>query len=106
LWWQKKGSGDLTIGFACDQIPRFWEALIVGDEPKEVLIIIIIIIKDLWDYVNQLDIRINHMTHVSYEQITIKTCSAQYFKGLPWVWLKTRVALHTIKQNILHVNSY
>jgi len=45
------------------------------------VLIIIIIIKDLWDYVSQLDIRINHTTHVSYEQIIIKTCSAQYFKG-------------------------
>jgi len=30
----KKGSGDLIIGFACDEIPRFWGALIAGDELK------------------------------------------------------------------------
>ena len=23
LWWQKKGSGDLTIEFPCDEIDRF-----------------------------------------------------------------------------------
>jgi len=34
LWWRKKGSGDLTMGFACNKIPRFWEVLIVGDELK------------------------------------------------------------------------
>jgi len=33
----EKGSGDLTIGFACDEIPRFWGALIADDEPKDVL---------------------------------------------------------------------
>jgi len=27
-------SGDLTIGFACDKIARFWRALIADDEPK------------------------------------------------------------------------
>jgi len=41
----EKGSGDLTIGFACNKIPRFWGALIAGDEPKRG-------IKDLWNYVN------------------------------------------------------
>jgi len=40
-----KGSGDLTLGFACDTIPRFWGALIVGDEPKRG-------VEDLWNYVN------------------------------------------------------
>jgi len=40
----EKGSGDLTIGFACDEIPRFWGALIAGDEPKRG-------VKDLWDYI-------------------------------------------------------
>jgi len=45
LWWRKKGSGDFTIGFACDEIPRFWGALIAGDEPKRG-------VKDLWDYVS------------------------------------------------------
>ena len=30
----EKGSGDLTIEFACDEIPSFWGALIAGDEPK------------------------------------------------------------------------
>jgi len=44
LWWQKKGSGDLTIGFAC-KIPRFCGALIAGDELKRG-------VKDLWNYVN------------------------------------------------------
>ena len=34
LWWRKKGSGDLTIEFACDEIDRFCRALIAGDEPK------------------------------------------------------------------------
>ena len=34
LWWRKKGSGDLTIEFACDKIPSFWGALIADDEPK------------------------------------------------------------------------
>jgi len=29
-----KESGDLTIGFACNEIPRFWGALIAGDESK------------------------------------------------------------------------
>ena len=29
-----KGSGDLTIEFACDEIYRFCRALIAGDEPK------------------------------------------------------------------------
>ena len=43
----EKGSGDLTIGFACNKIPRFWEALIAGDEPKRG-------VKDLWDYLSQL----------------------------------------------------
>jgi len=52
LWWQKKGSGDLTIGFACDKITRFWQALIADDEPKRG-------VKYLWDYVSQLYIRIN-----------------------------------------------
>jgi len=33
----EKGSGDPTIGFACDKIPRFWGVLIAGDEPKKVL---------------------------------------------------------------------
>ena len=37
LWWRKKGSGNLTIEFACDEIDRFCRALITGDEPKEVL---------------------------------------------------------------------
>jgi len=37
----EKGSGDLTIGFACDEIPRFWGALIAGDEPKRG-------VKDFW----------------------------------------------------------
>jgi len=50
LWWWKKGSGDLTIGFACDKIARFWRALIVDDEPKRG-------VKDMWDYVSQLYIR-------------------------------------------------
>ena len=43
LWWQKKGSGDLTIEFACDEIPRFWRALIAGDKPKSGA-------NDLWGY--------------------------------------------------------
>ena len=43
LWWQKKGSGDLTIEFACDKIPSFWGALIAGDEPKRGA-------NDLWGY--------------------------------------------------------
>ena len=30
----EKGSGDLTIEFACDEIDRFCRALIAGDEPK------------------------------------------------------------------------
>jgi len=30
----EKGSGDLTIGFACDKITRFWRALIADDKPK------------------------------------------------------------------------
>ena len=30
----EKGSGDLTIEFACDEIPSFWGALIPGDELK------------------------------------------------------------------------
>ena len=34
LWWRKKGSGDLAIEFACDEIDRFCRALIAGDEPK------------------------------------------------------------------------
>jgi len=42
LWWQKKGTGDLTIGFACDKIARFWRALIADDEPKRG-------VKDMWD---------------------------------------------------------
>jgi len=37
LWWRKKGSSDLTVGFACNEISRFWGALIAGDEPKKVL---------------------------------------------------------------------
>ena len=28
----EKGSGDLTTEFACDKIPRFYEASIAGDE--------------------------------------------------------------------------
>jgi len=48
----EKGSGDLTIGFACDKIARFWRALIADDEPKRG-------VKDLWDYVSQLYILIN-----------------------------------------------
>ena len=43
LWWRKKGSGDLTIEFACDKIPSFWEALIAGDGLK-------IGANDLWGY--------------------------------------------------------
>jgi len=43
----KKGSGDLTIEFACDKIARFWRALIADVEPKRG-------VKDLWDYVSQL----------------------------------------------------
>ena len=34
LWWWKKGSGDLTIEIACDEIDRFCWALIAGDKPK------------------------------------------------------------------------
>ena len=35
LWWGKKGLGTgLTIEFACDKIPRFFGALIVGNELK------------------------------------------------------------------------
>ena len=41
----EKGSGYLTIGFACDKIVRFRQALIAGDEPKRS-------VKDLWGYVN------------------------------------------------------
>ena len=41
LWWRKKGLGDLTIEFACDEIPSFWGALIAGDEPKRAA-------NDLW----------------------------------------------------------
>jgi len=48
----EKGSGDPTIGFACDEIPRFWGALIAGDEPKRG-------VKDLWDYVNLCTGRVN-----------------------------------------------
>ena len=33
----EKGSGDLTIEFACDKISRFCGVLIAGDEPKMVL---------------------------------------------------------------------
>ena len=44
----EKGSGDLTIEFACDEIPSFWGALIAGDEPKrganDLFVIIIILI--------------------------------------------------------------
>ena len=43
LWWWKKGSGDLTIEFACDEIPSFWIALIAGDKPKSGA-------NDLWGY--------------------------------------------------------
>ena len=39
----EKGSGDLTIEFACDEIPGFWGALIAGDEPKRDA-------NDLWGY--------------------------------------------------------
>jgi len=44
LWWRKKGSGDLTIGFAGDKIVRFWRALIADDKSKRG-------VKELWDYV-------------------------------------------------------
>jgi len=50
LWWRKKGSGDLTIGFACDKITRFWRALIADNEPKRG-------VRELWNYVSQLYIR-------------------------------------------------
>ena len=43
LWWQKKGSGNLTTEFNCDKIDRFCRALIAVDKPK-------IGAKDLWDY--------------------------------------------------------
>jgi len=46
LWWWKKGSGDLTIRFACEKIVKFWRALIADDEPKRD-------VKDMWDYVSQ-----------------------------------------------------
>jgi len=48
----EKGFGDLTIGFPCDKIARFWRVLIADDEPKRG-------VKDLWDYVSQLYILIN-----------------------------------------------
>ena len=55
LWWRKKGSGDLTIGFACDKIPSFWGALIAGDEPKRGA-------NDLWGYASGLFNRLRNPT--------------------------------------------
>jgi len=68
----EKGSGDLTIGFACDEIPRFWGVLIAGDELKRG-------VKDLWDYVSQLDIHIN-----TRDQYNIAACKlrANHYKNM------------------------
>jgi len=41
----EKGSGDLTIGFACDKIARFWQVFITDVEPKGG-------VKDMWDHVS------------------------------------------------------
>jgi len=64
----EKGSGDLTIEFACNEIPRFWGALIAGNEPKRG-------VKDLWNYLSQLDIRINHV-------IAAYKLQANYYKNM------------------------
>ena len=37
LWWRKKGSGDLAIEFAFNEIDRFCRALIAGDDRTKVL---------------------------------------------------------------------
>jgi len=77
--------------------------LIAGDEPKRG-------VKDLWDYVSQLDIRINHATS------TIATCKlranyyknmlCKYLKALPQMWLKMRAVLHNETKTLIHMNSY
>ena len=41
----EKGSEDLTIEFPCNEIDRFCQVLIAGDEPKRGA-------KDLWGYVS------------------------------------------------------
>jgi len=99
LWWRKRGSGDLTMRFACDKIARFWQVLIADDEPKRGA-------KDLWDYISQLYICINSRNQCKLREtcisrsyrphlvvILIKACSALYLKALTRMWLKTKYSI-------------
>jgi len=68
----EKGSGDLTIGFVCNEITRLCQGLITDDESKRG-------VKDLWDYVSQLDIHINSCNQYNSHMEVMSNGSTKLF---------------------------